>query len=78
MTSMFALAGPTASISSHFVSPPLAPLGWRPRSSSLSSVSATADAMWEAHSSVFRRLSFAVMRGVAERYVGQKLPTFGC
>ena len=32
---------------------------------------------WEAHSSVFRRLSFAVMRGVVKQFVGQKLTTFG-
>ena len=32
---------------------------------------------WEAHSWVFRRLSFAVMRGVAAQLAGRQLPTFG-
>ena len=41
VTSMIALLGPTASIPSCFVSPPLAPLGQRPRSSSLASIRIT-------------------------------------
>ena len=32
---------------------------------------------WAAHSYVFHRLSFAVMRGVAEQFVGRQLSTFG-
>ena len=31
---------------------------------------------WEAHSYIFRRLSFALIRGVAEQFVGLQLSTF--
>ena len=31
---------------------------------------------WEAHSWVYRHLSFALIRGVAEQFVGRQLPTF--
>ena len=34
-------------------------------------------AEWEAHSRVHRRLSFAVMRGVADQFVGRRLDSFG-
>ena len=34
-------------------------------------------AEWEAHARVHRRLSFTVMRGVAEQFVGRHLASFG-
>ena len=34
-------------------------------------------AEWEAHARVHRRLSFAVMRGVADQFVGRRLDSFG-
>ena len=32
---------------------------------------------WEAHAWIHRRLSFAVMRGVADQFVGRRLVSFG-
>ena len=34
-------------------------------------------ARWEAHSQVYRRLSIAVMRGVADQFVGRRFDSFG-
>ena len=32
---------------------------------------------WEAHAWIYRRLSFAIMRGVAEQFVGRMSDSFG-